>query len=66
MKGSIMWFTLSARDLDALAGFYEHVLAWEVDVGRLTSDAGVTGAFRTLRTAGLGGSISTEEERGSC
>ncbi|HEX5955014.1 MAG TPA: VOC family protein [Solirubrobacterales bacterium] len=64
MNSSIMWFTLSARDPDALASFYEHVLAWEVDEGRLTSNAGVSGAFRTLRTGGLGGSISTEEERG--
>jgi predicted enzyme related to lactoylglutathione lyase len=64
MSGSVVWFTLSARDPDALAGFYEHLLAWQVDEGRLTSDAGVSGPFRILRTGGLPGSISTEDERG--
>jgi predicted enzyme related to lactoylglutathione lyase len=64
MGGSVVWFTLSARDPDTLAGFYRHVLAWEVEEGRLTSDTGSGGVFRTLRTPGLGGSISTEEQRG--
>ena len=64
MSGSVVWFTLSARDPEALAGFYEHVLAWEVEAGRLTSDTGTSGVFRALRTGGLGGSISTEDEAG--
>jgi predicted enzyme related to lactoylglutathione lyase len=64
MGGSVVWFTLSARDPDTLAGFYRHVLAWEVEEGRLTSDEGPSGMFRTLTTRGLGGSISTEEECG--
>ncbi len=64
MSGSVVWFTVSARDPDELTSFYRRVLGWEVEAGRLTSDTGGSGTFRALRTGGLGGSISTEDERG--
>lgn len=65
MSNTIVWFTLSAADPDALTSFYGDLLAWEVDEARLTStDSGVSGKLRTIRTGGLPGSISTEDERG--
>jgi predicted enzyme related to lactoylglutathione lyase len=65
MSGSIVWFTMSARDPDALAHFYEALLSWEVDEARLTSrDEGVSGRFRVVRSGGLSGSISEENETG--
>lgn len=65
MSNTIVWFTLSAEDPDALTSFYGDLLAWEVDEARLTStDSGVSGKLRTIRTGGLPGSISTEDERG--
>jgi predicted enzyme related to lactoylglutathione lyase len=65
MNGSIVWFTLSTRDPHALARFYEALLSWEVEEGRLTStDTGVSGTFRVVRSGGLQGSISVEDERG--
>ena len=65
MSGSVVWFTLSARDPDALGRFYEALLSWEVEEATLTSiDTGVSGAFRVVRSGGLPGSISQEDERG--
>ena len=64
MGGTVVWFTLSARDPEGLSGFYRDLLGWEVEEARLTSDAGASGAFRALRSGGLPGSISTEAERG--
>ena len=65
MGNEIVWFTLSARDPEALAGFYRSLLAWDVEEAWLTAtDAEVRGRFRAVRTGGLPGSISTEQERG--
>jgi hypothetical protein len=63
MTSSVMWFTFRARSGRA-SELLRARASCEVEEGRLTSDAGVSGSFRTLRTGGLSGSISTEEERG--
>jgi predicted enzyme related to lactoylglutathione lyase len=65
MSGSVVWFTLTARDPDALRRFYEALLSREVEEARLTStDTGVSGAFRLIRSGGIPGSTSEEDERG--
>lgn len=65
MAGSVVWFTLSARDPDALARFYRELLSWQVEDARITSaDSGMSGAFRMIRSGGLPGSITEEEEAG--
>ena len=64
MGGEVVWFTLSAREPDALTSFYEDLLGWNVDQARLTSDSGVSGTLRVIETGGLPGSISNENERG--
>ena len=64
MGGTVVWFTLSARDPEGLGGFYRDLLGWDVEEARLTSDTGAGGVFRSLRTGGLPGSISAEDEHG--
>ena len=65
MGNTIVWFTLSARDPEALSDFYQALLDWEVSEARLTATpAGASGTFRAIETGGLPGSISTEDERG--
>jgi len=65
MNGSVVWFTMSARDPDALARFYQELLSWEVEEAHITSaDSGASGAFRVVRSGGLPGSISQEAEAG--
>ena len=65
MGGSVVWYTLSARDADALGRFYQSLLSWEVEEARLTStQTGVRGPFRVVRSGGITGSISQEDEPG--
>ena len=62
MGSPVVQFHLSARDPDALAGFYEALLSWNVRETRLTSvEAGVSGRFRWLETGGgVPGGIAQE------
>ena len=40
MGGTVVWFTLSARDPEGLSGSYRDLLGWDVEEARLTSDTG--------------------------
>lgn len=65
MNGSVVWFTMSAREPERLARFYEDLLSWRVEEARITSaDSGVSGTLRVVRSGGLPGSISEEDEVG--
>lgn len=67
MSGSVVWFTLSARDPDALGRFYEALLSWEVEEATLTSmDTGVSGAFRLVRSGDLRGASLRRRSAGLC